>query len=90
MVGLSRGLASLVVAFAVFVALYLFVMPQSCIDLGGVPSWERCTTIIHRPAFSLEDWGLGSQFNGLIPVVPGVLAGYAAWRLQASRSRQDD
>ena len=46
-----------------FLGAFLFLMPWGCADVGGVSSWERCTSAIGTPAFSVEDWGLASNLN---------------------------
>lgn len=43
--------------------------------MEGVPSWERCASLVGLPAFSLTDWGLDNTFDILIPVLPGAVAG---------------
>lgn len=51
-----------------------FLIPRGCDDVGGVSSWERCTSAMGaRPTFSVEDWGLDSNFNILIPAVTTAL-----------------
>lgn len=51
-------------------------------------SWERCTTVMGNPAFSLSDWGLANQFDILIPLVVAVLAAFVTWWLLGSRSSE--
>ena len=72
------GVAALLVAF-------LFLMPWGCADVGGVSSWERCTSAMGTPAFSVEDWGLDSNLNILIPVVSGLLVAIVTWWLGGLR-----
>lgn len=70
---------------AAFVLAFLFLMPRSCLDVGGVSSWERCSSAIGTPAFSVEDWGLDSDLNVLIPILSGVLVGTVAWCFRRSK-----
>lgn len=65
----------------VFVGLVVFVFPSGCNDGGGVSSWERCTTPIGTPAFSVEDWGWDSTLNVVPPVVAAALVGFLVWVL---------
>ncbi len=65
-----------VLAFALVV---VFVMPTGCADIGGVSSWERCTTLLGTPAFSVEDFGLDNTFDIVLPLLAGVLAGVGSW-----------
>jgi hypothetical protein len=70
-----------------FIAAYLFLFPTGCNDGGGMTSWERCVTVMNTPAFSLTDWwDLNNQFDILIPLAVGVLAGLVSWWLLGSRS----
>lgn len=77
------SVASGVVAFA---AAYVFLFPTGCADVEGMSSWERCNTVIGTPAFSLTDWGFANQFDILIPMAVGLLAGGITWRLLALRA----
>jgi hypothetical protein len=77
----SRRLLSVLAGVVVFAAAFLFVMPWGCADVGGVSSWEHCTSAMGTPAFSFEDWGLDSSLNILIPVVSGLLVGIGTWWL---------
>lgn len=65
-------------------AAFLFLTPAGCNEVGGVPSWERCTTILGTPAFSVEDLGLDNTFDILPPLIIGVLVGVVAWMAMAS------
>lgn len=65
---------------------FLLGMAWGCADVGGVSSWERCTSAMGTPAFSVEDWGLDSTLNILIPVVSGLLVGFVTWWLARSRN----
>jgi hypothetical protein len=65
----------------------LFLMPWGCADVGGVSSWERCTSTMGTPVFSVEDWGVDSNLNIFVPVVPGLLVGIGTcWRGRMRRS----
>lgn len=63
----------------------LFLMAWSCLDVGGVSSWERCSSIMGTSGFSVEDWGLDSDLDVLIPVVPGLAVGIVTWLLGRHR-----
>lgn len=81
---LPRTPTSLIAGIAGFLAGYVFLFPSGCADVEGVPSWERCATVLGTPAFSLTDWGLDNTFDILIPLVVGILAGALTWRLLRS------
>ena len=85
----TRIVVSVVASVLVFVGLVLFVFPSGCNDQGGVPSWERCTTPIGTPAFSVEDWGWDSSLNVIPPVVIAVLVGLVVrWMLRHRAARK--
>lgn len=81
----TRMLASVILGVVALVGAYVFLFPSGCDDVAGVPSWERCTTLVGTPAFSLTDWGLDNKFDILIPLVVGVLVGGLAWSLLLGR-----
>ena len=75
------------IGIVAFVAAYVFLFPTGCAAVGGVPSWERCVTVIGTPAFSLTDWGIDNTFDILIPLVVGVLVGVVtSWLLRSANS----
>jgi hypothetical protein len=76
---LPRGLISTIVGVIVFALAVMFIMPTGCNEEGGVPSWERCTTMMGTPAFSVNDFGLANQFDILVPLLVGVLAATITW-----------
>ena len=78
-------LTSVVIGVVAFVGGLLFLFPMGCADVGGMSSWERCSTVMGNPAFSLSDWGFAIQFDILIPLAVGLLAGGVTWWLFASR-----
>lgn len=78
---LGRKLISVIIGVVAFVDGYVFLFPTGCNDVAGVSSWERCNTLLGNPAFSLSDWGLATQFDILIPLAVGVLAGGLTWWL---------
>jgi hypothetical protein len=82
---LPRKLISVFVGVIAFVSAYIFLFPTGCADVDGMSSWERCTTLMGNPAFSLSDWGLANQFDIAIPLAVGVLAGAVTSRLLGSR-----
>lgn len=77
---LPRKLTSVTIGVVAFVGAILFLYPTGCGDVGGTSSWERCTTWIGTPAFSLTDWwDFNNQFDILLPLAVGVLAGLVTW-----------
>ena len=81
-----RKLTSVIVGVVTFVAAILFLFPSGCAEVEGLPSWERCTTWIGTPAFSLTDWwDLNNQFDILLPLAIGVLSGLVTWWLLGLR-----
>lgn len=85
---LPRRLSSVVVGVVAFVVAYMFFFPTGCADIDGMTSWERCTTVMGNPAFSLSDWGLANQFDILIPLAVAVLAAFATLWLLGSPSTE--
>ncbi len=85
----SRSWFAAVAGIVAFLLAYLFLMAWSCNDVGGVPSWQRCSSVMGTPGFSVEDWGLDNDLNTLIPIVPGVVVGVGVWWL-SGRRRSDD
>jgi hypothetical protein len=79
----TRRLISVTIGVVAFVGALLFLYPVGCGEGGGgTSSWERCTTWIGTPAFSLTDWwNLNNQFDILLPLAVGVLAGVITWWL---------
>lgn len=63
----------------------MFLFPTGCAAVDGVPSWERCVTVMGNPAFSLTDWGLDNTFDILIPLAVALLAAGITWWLLRSR-----
>ena len=76
-----RRLMSVTVGVVAFVGAYLFLFLHGCADVLGMSSWERCTTVVGTPAFSLTDWGLDNTFDMLIPLFAGILGAVVAWWL---------
>lgn len=83
----TRSVASVILAVLGFVAALLFLTPSGCNDVGGVPSWERCTSMMGLPAFSVEDLGLDPTFNILIPAISGLAVGLLTWWLTGLAGR---
>lgn len=52
---------SISAGMAAFVLAVVFLMPRSCLDVGGVSSWERCTSAMGTPALSRTGARLRSQ-----------------------------
>lgn len=86
---LPRRLTSVAVGVVTFVVAYMFLFPNGCADVEGMSSWERCTTVMGNPAFSLSDWGLANQFDILIPLAVAVLAALVTWWLLGPRSWEE-
>lgn len=84
--GLPRKLTSVIIGVVAFVGGYIFLFPTRCDEVDGMSSWERCNTVMGNPAFSLSDWGLADQFDILIPLAAGVLAGGVTWWLLGKRN----
>lgn len=76
---LARGLITTIVGVIVFALAVMFVLPTGCTDQGGVPSWERCTTMTGTPAFSVNDFGLANEIDILVPFVLAIVAGLVTW-----------
>ncbi len=74
------------------VAYYILFMPMGCDDVGGVPSWERCTSMAGLPAFSLKDFQLNAAWDILLPLAAGFFAAGLVWFLTglASQEPNDD
>lgn len=87
---LTRTLGSIFTGVLGLVAGYMFLMPSGCDDEGGVPSWERCTSAMGLPAFSVEDLGLDATWNILIPLLAGVVVGVVTWKLIGVGTRKGD
>ncbi len=83
--GLPRTVASVVSGVVSFAASVVFLVPAGCADVGGVPSWERCTSMVGTPAPSLSDFGLANQFDILIPLAISVFAAVFIWMLLGAR-----
>jgi hypothetical protein len=81
-----RKLTSVAIGVAAFIGSYVLIFPSGCADVGGMSSWERCTTVIGTSAFSLTDWGLDNKFDILIPLVVAVFAGGVTWWLLGLRN----
>ena len=79
MTATSRRWLPVVAGLAAAIAAFLALMPWGCVDVDGVPSWERCTSALGTPAFSVEDWGFDSSLNILVPVVALLVVGFVAW-----------
>ena len=73
--------ASVIAGVVAAIVYFLFLTPSSCSDIGGVPSWERCTSWLEMPAFSVEDFGLNATLNVIPPVLVGILVGLITWWL---------
>jgi len=83
---LDRKLTSVIIGVVAFVGGYMFLFPTCCAAVDGMSSWERCTTVMGNPAFSLTDWGLDNTLDILIPLVVGTLAGIVTWWLLGLRN----
>lgn len=84
---LPRKLIAVIMGVVAFVGAYMFLFPTGCADVDAMSSWERCTTVMGNPAFSVsEELGLANQFDILIPLAVGVLAGLVTSWLLGSRT----
>jgi hypothetical protein len=72
---------SLLAGGIAFAGAFYYLMPTGCNDVGGVPSWERCTSLGGTPAFSLSDLGLPNQFDILIPLIAFAVVASVVWLL---------
>ncbi|WP_420613585.1 hypothetical protein [Candidatus Spongiisocius sp.] len=61
-----------------FVA-FLTIMPSGCIDIDGVPAWERCVSMIGVPL--LFDWDVPHIFVLVGPLSLSVGVGWLVWWL---------
>lgn len=75
----ARVAASVISGVIALVGSFLFLTPTGCNEVGGVPSWERCTSAMGLPAFSVEDLGLDATLNILIPLIFAFLVGWLVW-----------
>jgi hypothetical protein len=83
---LPRRLTSVIIGFVALVGYCLFLFPTGCADVDGMSSWERCTTVMDTPAFSVaEELGIANQFDIIVPLAVGVLAGAITSRLPRSK-----
>lgn len=83
-------ITSVVIGLAATIASFLFLFPTGCADVGGMPSWERCTSAMGTPAFSLEDLGLSHQLDVIHPILTGLLIGLVTWGLLSQTQRTPD
>ncbi|HEY5890146.1 MAG TPA: hypothetical protein VIW94_05555 [Acidimicrobiia bacterium] len=88
--GLTRTVTSVVAGLVAFAGAFFYLMPAGCDDEGGVPSWERCTSLAGTPAFSFADFGLVNQFDILIPVIAFAMATSIVWLLLATAGSNGD
>ena len=64
-------------AVATAVVVLLGTVTARCVDIGGVPSWERCNSFLNTP---IVEWP-GGDLALLIPLTISVVAGFVVWRL---------
>ena len=55
----------------------LATMTAACDDIGGVPTWERCTTWLGNPSF-VE---LPFPLDLVVPLSLGLAVAFAVWWL---------
>lgn len=82
----ARIAATVIAGVVAFIAAVVLVIPSGCDDVGGVPSWERCITMLGTPAYSVEDVGLASSWNVVIPFLLGAIAALITWIGTGKRS----
>lgn len=75
------------VGVLLFLGSVLLLFPWACDD-DEAPSWERCTTYVGTPAWSVEDLGLDEKLNIVAPFLIGGVAGVTTWFV--SGRRKDD
>jgi hypothetical protein len=80
----AANVIRIVLAVWVGIGTFLGTMVAGCDDVGGVPTWERCTTWLGTPA--LIDWPDGT-LDLVIPLLLGSLVGGGVWWLLARRDR---
>lgn len=78
---LTKTVASVITGVVATVVSFLFLVLAACNDVGGVPSWERCTSFLRTPVFSVEDFGWDGVFNLIQPVLVGLIVGSITWWL---------
>lgn len=88
----ARVIATAVTGVVAFIGAFVFIIPAGCDDVGGVPSWERCTSMMGTPAISLsEDLNLPTVAELLIPLaLAGGLAALMWWATGLSGGHEDD
>jgi hypothetical protein len=59
---------------------FLGTMTARCDDIGGVPTWERCTTWLGTPTFVA--WPSGA-LDVITPLIFGVIVGSVSWWMLA-------
>jgi len=77
----TRTIASVTVGALAMVGWFLLLTPSGCNEEGGVSSWERCTSWLGTPAFSVEDFGLDNTLDVIAPLLVGLLVGLITWWL---------
>ena len=71
----------MIAGFAAAIAYFVFLTPSGCNEGGGTTSWERCTSLLGTPAFSVVDFGLDATLDVVPPVLIGLLVGLITWWL---------
>jgi hypothetical protein len=87
---LTRAIASVITGAVATVVAFLFLVPAGCNDVGGVPTWERCTSFLGTPAFSVEGFGWDNTLDVIQPVLVGLLVGLITWGLMGLSSSSGD
>ena len=82
----KRFRVSLIVGVLFFLGSVLLLFPWACDD-DQAPSWERCTTYVGTPAWSVEDLDLDEDLNTVAPLLIGAVAGVTT-RLVYARSNR--
>ena len=72
----SWGAVRVVVSAASGGLVFLATIVGSCIDLDGVPTWERCWTWLGTPA--LFEWNSAPLDIG-VPLILGFVVGATTW-----------
>jgi hypothetical protein len=69
--------ARIILLSAAGVLVFLCTMAAYCDDIGGVPSWERCSSWLGNP---MIEWPGGNP-STLFSLALGVGVGYFVWWL---------
>jgi hypothetical protein len=66
---------------------FLGTMTLGCDDVGGVPSWERCSSALGTPIIEWAGGDLGIIFSLLIAIAVGIVTWWLLGRSVLFRRR---